>query len=181
MAEINQRVLVTKRMIKEGLVRLLEKKPLEKISITELCHEAGVNRTTFYRYYELPKDILAEMQRDFFNETFAHFQKPLTECDIERFFVCLYEHSELVKLFFKYSSLDMDWANIFSEIYKSFPGLRSMKAFRDLDDNSIKLLSTYLAGGAYFLVRQWIMEGVPVPPKEVAALALDILDKERLF
>ncbi len=37
MVESNQRVVVTKRMVKEGLMRLLEKKPLEKIYITELC------------------------------------------------------------------------------------------------------------------------------------------------
>lgn len=70
-------------------MRLLDKKPLEKINITELCQEAGINRTTFYRYYELPKDVLTEMQNDFFEETFDHFQKPLTVSDIERLFCLL--------------------------------------------------------------------------------------------
>ncbi len=97
MMELHQRVVVTKRMVKEGLMRMLEKKPLEKINITELCQEAGINRTTFYRYYELPRDILTEMQNEFFEETFECFQKPLTVSDIERLFVCLSEHSELVK------------------------------------------------------------------------------------
>ncbi len=166
MAEVNQRVTVTKRMIKEGLMRLLKKKSLEKINITELCQEAGINRTTFYRYYELPRDVLTEMQNEFFEETFAHFQKPLTESDIEHFFVCFAEHAELVKLFFKYNS-DTDWANIFTQIYTSFPGLKMAKAFQNLDENSAKLLSAYLAGGAYFLARQWIMEKVPMPPKDV--------------
>ncbi len=178
MAE-NQRIKVTKRMLKDGLMRLLEKKPLDKINITELCQEAGINRTTFYRYYELPSDVLTEMQNDFFEETFGHFQKPLTTNDIERFFVYLSEHAKLVKLFFRYNS-DTDWANIFTKIYKSFPG-KMMKAFRDLDENSAKLLSSYLSGGAYFLARQWIMEDIPMQPKEVAAIALSILDKNRIF
>lgn len=180
MAELNQRVAVTKRMVKEGLMRLLEKKPLEKINITELCHEAGINRTTFYRYYELPRDVLTEMQNEFFEETFGHFQKPLTESDIERFFVCLYERSELVRLFFQYNS-DTDWADAFANIFNSFPGRMMTKAFQNLDDNSAKLLSTYLSGGAYFLARQWIMEDIPMQPEEVAAIALNILDKDRVF
>ncbi len=180
MAEFNQRVAVTKRMVKEGLMRLLEKKPLEKVNITELCQEAGINRTTFYRYYELPRDVLTEMQNDFFEETFAHFQKPLTVSDIERLFVCLSEHSELVKRFFQYNS-DTDWANFFTRVYTGFPGLKMTKAFQDLDENSAKLLSAYLAGGAYFLVRQWILEEIPMPPKDVAAIALNILDKDRVF
>ncbi len=180
MAEYNQRIAVTKRMMKEGLTRLLEKKPLEKINITELCQEAGINRTTFYRYYELPKDVLMEIQNDFFEETFEHFHNPLTVNDISHLFVCLSEHAELVRLFFQYNS-DTDWAGIFTNIYNSFPEGKMTKAFRNLDENSAKLLSTYLAGGAYFLVRQWIMEDIPLPPEEVAAIVLNILDKDRVF
>ncbi len=159
---------------------MLEKKPLEKVNITELCQEAGINRTTFYRYYESPRDVLTEMQREFFEETFEHFQQPLTVSRIEHLFVCLSEHAELVKLFFRYNS-DTDWANIFTQIYNSFPVLRMTKAFQNLDENSAKLLSTYLSGGAYFLARQWIMEDIPMPPEEVAAIALNILDKDRVF
>lgn len=55
------------------------------------------------------------------------------------------------------------------------------KAFENLDENSAKLLSSYLAGGAYFLARQWIMEETPMSPKDVAAIALNILDKDRVF
>ncbi len=180
MAESNQRVAVTKRMVREGLMRLLEKKPLEKINITELCQEAGINRTTFYRYYELPKDVLMEMQNEFFEETLDHFQNPLTVCDIERLFECLSEHASLVRLFFLYNS-DADWANIFSKIYSSFPEKKMMKAFQALDENSAELLNAYLAGGAYFLARKWIMDDMPMSPKEVAAVALSVLDKERVF
>lgn len=180
MTKLNQRIIVTKRMVKEGLIRILKKKPLEKVNITELCQEAGINRTTFYRYYELPRDVLTEMQSEFFEETFEHFHKPLMASDIERLFVCLYEHAELVKLFFKYNS-DTDWANIFTNIYNSFPEMMMTKAFRNLDGNSAKLLSTYLAGGAYFLARQWIMDDIPMHPNDVAAIALNILDKDRMF
>ncbi len=180
MTELNQRVAVTKRMVKEGLMRLLEKKSLDKINITELCQEAGINRTTFYRYYELPKDVLAEMQNEFFEETFECFQMPLTASDIERLFVCLSEHSELVKLFFQYNS-DTDWTNMFTQFYTNFPGLRMAKAFQNLDENSAKLLSAYLSGGAYFLARHWIMEEIPMPPEDVAAIVLNILDKDRIF
>ncbi len=176
----NQRVTVTKRMLKEGLMRLLEKNPLDKINITQLCREAGINRTTFYRYYELPSDVLTEMQNEFFEETFDHFQKPLTANDIEHFFVCLSEHAGLVKLFLKYNS-DTDWAKIFTKFYNSFPEKQMIKAFRNLDENSSKLLSSYLSGGAYFLARQWIMEDIPMQPKEVTALVLSILDKDRVF
>jgi len=167
-------------MVKEGLMRLLEKKPLEKINITELCQEAGVNRTTFYRYFEMPRDVLTEMQNEFFENTLEHFHKPLTVNNVERLFVCLSEHAALVKLFFQYNS-DADWTNIFAQIYHNFPEKKMLKVFRNLDENSAELLTTFLAGGAYFLARRWIMDDIPMSPKEVAAVALSVLDKDRVF
>lgn len=177
--EINQRVAVTKRMLREGLIRLLDVKPLEKINITELCHEAGINRTTFYRYYEYPKDILLEMQSEFIKETFGGFQRPLTAKDIELFFMRIYEHTNIVKLFFQYNS-DTDWTLIFTQIYNSLTEKNVTNAFQGMDENSAKLLSAYLSGGAFFLARQWIMEEIPMSPKEVAAIAINVINKDKL-
>ncbi len=52
--KINMRVAVTKRMLKEGLLRCLETKDLEEITISELCKEAGINRATFYKHFNTP-------------------------------------------------------------------------------------------------------------------------------
>jgi len=180
MAKANQRVAVTKRMLKEGLIRLLKNKSLDKISITELCREAGINRTTFYRHYEWPRDILTEMQNDFLAEAFDHFHKPMTVDDVERLFICLADHKELAKLFFRYNS-DTDWMQLFNQIYTCFPAKQMMKAFQNINEIHAELLVTYLAGGAYFLARKWIMDDIPISPKEVAAVALSALDKEKVF
>ena len=54
----DQRIALTKRLLREGLLRLLSKTDLNKISVTQLCIESGINRATFYRHYEEPRDIL---------------------------------------------------------------------------------------------------------------------------
>lgn len=61
----NQRIVITKRMLKEGLLRLLKTKKLEKIHINELCEESSVNRATFYRHYVTVQDVLLELEIDF--------------------------------------------------------------------------------------------------------------------
>ena len=55
----DQRIALTKRLLREGLLRLLSKTDLNKISVTQLCIESGINRATFYRHYEEPRDILS--------------------------------------------------------------------------------------------------------------------------
>lgn len=44
----------------EALIALLEKKDLEYITVKEICHQAGVNRSTFYLHYESIAELLDE-------------------------------------------------------------------------------------------------------------------------
>ena len=44
----------------KALLSLLEKKPFEYITISEICKDAGVNRSTFYLHYENTADLLKE-------------------------------------------------------------------------------------------------------------------------
>lgn len=52
-------------LLHQALLALLQKKPLEKITVSELCKKAGVNRTTFYNYYTAPANILYELVEQF--------------------------------------------------------------------------------------------------------------------
>ncbi len=61
----NQRIRLSKAMLKEGLLTLLKEKPLNQISVQEICQTAQINRTTFYKYYGSQTDLLREIETDF--------------------------------------------------------------------------------------------------------------------
>lgn len=178
--DTNQRVVITKRMLREGLLHLLGTKELDKISITELCRESGVNRSTFYRYYTLPKDILTEMQNLFMEEIYNSFQGSMSVCDVEHLFGYLLENREIVKIFLQYDS-ELEWLDLFNHFYQRFVVKKSFKAFQGLDEDSSRLLFSYIAGGTYFIVHQWIMEDIPKSPKEIADIIMNVMDKEKSF
>lgn len=71
----DQRIALTKRLLREGLLRLLSKTDLNKISVTQLCIESGINRATFYRHYEEPRDILNDIKYEIFQEVVAFAEK----------------------------------------------------------------------------------------------------------
>lgn len=48
----------TKKMLGNTLKKLMQKKPLNKISISEITSECGVNRKTFYYHFEDIYDLL---------------------------------------------------------------------------------------------------------------------------
>ena len=56
----------------EALIALLEKKDLEYITAKEICHQAGVNRSTFYLHYESIAELLDETM-EMINQRFLSY------------------------------------------------------------------------------------------------------------
>ena len=61
----NRRVRMTKRLLKDALLELMQKQDLANISVTAICEAADVNRSTFYNYYKDPAALLREAEQDF--------------------------------------------------------------------------------------------------------------------
>lgn len=58
----NQRIALTKRLLKENLLQLMSGKSIQKITVRELCEAAEINRSTFYNHYGCPADVLLEIE-----------------------------------------------------------------------------------------------------------------------
>ncbi|MCD7762179.1 MAG: TetR/AcrR family transcriptional regulator [Lachnospiraceae bacterium] len=64
----NQRIRISKTMLKSGMVQLLKEKSLSQITVYELCKVSQINRTTFYKYYGSPEELLNEIEADFLKQ-----------------------------------------------------------------------------------------------------------------
>lgn len=58
------RVRYTKMMIHNVFIDLLKEKPVTKISVTEICKRAEINRTTFYKHYLDVYDLLEQIEKE---------------------------------------------------------------------------------------------------------------------
>jgi AcrR family transcriptional regulator len=102
------RVVKTKRNIKREMMDLLKKKPVEKITVTELASQAIINKGTFYHHYSDIYDLYQELVSDFIEnsigsldyyeefftepESFIHkFLHDFRENDIKKTFPFFYE------------------------------------------------------------------------------------------
>lgn len=176
----NQRIALTKRLLQEGLLRIMEKKPLDKINVSELCDEAGINRATFYRHYNVPRDVLVEMQAQFAEQIQSSLDMTVLinapAQYLEQVCTCLYENTDLIKVFI-YNNSEEDFICLFDDFFQTI--LReneTINKIHDLDDTEIKLLSAYMAGGGYFMLRRWLLDDIQKSPKEITQLVLSFLD-----
>jgi len=168
----NQRVAVTKRLLRESLLKLLRSKEIDKINVAELCREAGINRATFYRHYAIPRDVLVETERLFYEEMKNQVTPPETEADVHGALLtlCRYVHShrEIIALLIRNNS-DADFMRLCREIaLEIWAESARGREITEAEKQDRELQAVYHSGGSYFLLRYWALGNIESPPEEMA-------------
>ena len=52
----------------------MSEKPISRITVSEVCEQAKINRKTFYRHYRTVSDVLEELENEFLKEFSEHLQ-----------------------------------------------------------------------------------------------------------
>lgn len=55
------RIIKTKKILFDSLLKLMKNKNFEKIKISDICEEALINRSTFYAHYEDKYELLMDL------------------------------------------------------------------------------------------------------------------------
>ena len=95
------RVRYTRRVIKESILRLLEERPVNRITVKEVCEAAQINRATFYAHFTDCFDVLNQME----NDLLADFERSLSFASvvdvmdmIERIYAMIDQNAEVCRV-----------------------------------------------------------------------------------
>lgn len=162
----DRRIARTKKALANALLDLMEKKPIELITTTELCKAADINRNTFYVYYGSPADLLSEIEETLLEE----MQKTLDrspEKDVTReIFRIFAQNSRIYRILFssshsKLAEFTMDLCKE-RNIYKwRKTGIRKKK--------ESELYFQFAAAGAGRLVMTWLENDCDMPAEELCS------------
>jgi AcrR family transcriptional regulator len=75
------RILRSRRMLMDGIARLLMKKEFEDISVQEIADEASLNRATFYLHYPDKNALLKVMTESRFRDLIERRSITFTDCN----------------------------------------------------------------------------------------------------
>lgn len=173
------RIAITKRMIHEALLKLLEKKTIDKIKINELCEASGVNRATFYRHYETLQDVLREIQSELIRNI-PHPNRPPKHPEevrpkIEVMCRYLYDRAAVLKVLFCNCTDDEMTQNLMSLYAELIHQHRAELPLPAQDEDTYQILMTLFGGGAYALLKNWIMGRIQKTPAELADILFGII------
>lgn len=184
MEKENVRVTMTKQMLLDGLQRCMKRKNIDKITVTELCREAKVNRATFYNHYEMPKDILIEAGLEHAKKVYEIFHEnsklSYDECVIKvlHFLYDTRSNLQIVLAAGADQYLKQISESFFLSTYFNSIDYRTLLDLKD--DAEIRLVSNMLWTSSYTILRQWLTEEDQKTPEEMLVLFKKIMSKEQL-
>ena len=179
------RVAVTKRMIHEALIQLLEKKPIDKIRVNELCTESGINRATFYRHYETLQDILCEIEANVIRAMPQPGQKPQNfeeaRAYLEQVCTYVYDHIAIVQILLM-NRTDEEMMQSMTAFYQDYLYifLETIPMVRPSED-TVQVAITLLAGGCYYLMKKCVMGQIKKTPAELADILCNMVRMQGMF
>ncbi len=167
----NRRVRMTKRLMKDALLSLLERTELSGISVTAVCEAADVNRSTFYSYYTSPSDLLREIEQDVLDRIPAPTvpQDRQGEESLLRaagaFFDYVRENERVFRILFR-ESVDAGFSGRMMELLceKMITGVDAA------DELNAHFARLYIANGTVGILREWIDAGFPVSSRKIAEM-----------
>lgn len=172
----NQRIKLTKRLLQESLLKLMSKKDVQHITVSELCDAAEINRSTFYNHYGCPADVLTEIENNVIADLEHLWQRdgagnhwPLNK-RVEELCSYLLERRELSKLLFRNSDTNSGFASLLLNAAHVRATYEEELSYAK-NQESKQLIITFLTHGTYHMLRQWILEDIPKTPKEMGELA----------
>lgn len=171
----DRRVRYTKKAIKDSFLELFESKPLEKISVTEICSHADINRGTFYSHYSDPYDLKEQLEEEFIEAiktrisecTNSHSTRISTVCT----FRILKENRELCKVFTGSNGDFKQLIHIVGSQTSSYLGDIYASIAEHSPENA-DYLQFMMVSCITSVIKHWFDNGMDIEP-EVIAKSLD--------
>ncbi len=172
MTKHDHRVQYTKHILKETLIKILKKQPINKITIKNLCEKANLNRSTFYSHYNDQYDLLKQIENEFFNDIKFYLKKYQLENNQAEFvailthiFTYIKDNKELSKILLTH--------NDFIALQKKIMLLIQEQTISEWrlqiqDKNHANYIYIFTITGSIGVLQQWLKNDLEEPPEEIA-------------
>ena len=178
----DHRTRVTKMLIRRAFTDLLRSKPIQSITIRELCERAGINRGTFYCHYTDIYDLLHQMEEEML-EDFNKALEPLLSARGESFhpvdisteiFQCLKDNSDLCVVTLGPHG-DKAFALRLLQRGREYCFQNYARYFKGATRQQVDYCYAIVSSGCIGMLGRWLEDGMQMPPAELARMAEGVI------
>jgi AcrR family transcriptional regulator len=178
----NRKIKYTKMVIKDSFIKLLKQKSISRITITEICKEADVNRATFYAYYTDQFDLLKQIELELvddinqyiksysFNENDSEFLQMMNQI-----FEYIKDNSELCELLLSDKG-DLQFKKDIMLIVQR-QCISEWTTKKSLPIDVAEYLYSFATNGSIGLIVKWLQEGMTRSTREMAEMVIRLTNQ----
>ena len=157
----NKRRQETRKRIERTFVQLLQTHELEDISITALCREANINRTTFYANYLDIYDLVDAVGKSLETEVQSFYSEEQDSAIEPLDFLQLYRHIYNNQIFYKtYFKLGLD-------AKFDLPDYLKQNELTQPIDRALAYRIAFFRAGLNAVLKEWLSGGCMESPEEI--------------
>ncbi|WP_226036592.1 TetR/AcrR family transcriptional regulator [Aquibacillus saliphilus] len=175
------RVIKTKTNLQSTLIELLKEKPLEKVTVTELCRLSGITRRTFYLHYENVPKYFGEIIEQLMDELEQSMQKTtnyrlLNYQQLDPKMIHLFEHIYNNKEFYQFifnNNSNFAYYEMFFKRIKRFvkSSMESMDLINEITDFEV----SYQANAILGIILEWYYQDFQKSVADMNLILLKVL------
>jgi len=172
--EESRRTRYTKTALQNSLMELMKTRPVQSISVKEICALADINRSTFYAHFDSTESLLRAIER----ETLAWFSRALNKFTIvidkrdvigmfNEILLWVEDNKNSVRVLLSGNG-DADFQReLFNTVYET-PGLLRTK--RGMDEEQRRHYMTFITSGSIGMVQYWLKTDLKLPRETLAEM-----------
>lgn len=172
MKKADRRVKYTKMVLRQSLLALLKDKPINKITVKQLCEMSDINRGTFYSHYYDVYDLLEQIEGELYQTINKAVASSLSKMGHKGFMKgilqVIADNSDLCKvLFSEYGNRDfiMKIINIAKD-----SSIKSWGSIMGAPEHSLEYIYTFMANGIVGVLQTWVQGGFTQSVDEISQL-----------
>jgi len=170
----NRQVQRTKSWVFEALMLLMDEKPYDKITVSDITEKAGIARPTFYRNFDDKDDVVFEYLRNTFSIELLSTEKNnknVKQNDI----ILVFDDKYMVK-YQKNLKKILSTADIENRIYRHIQKLPLSFIKQNAENYTKKELLIcryklcYQITGSLRVIYDWFINNMPIPVENIVAM-----------
>lgn len=180
---LDRRVRRTRNMLRRGLLELMEQKPMQQITVKELCHICDINRGTFYLHYKDVHQLLSSIEEELLTHleemldtlTPAILTNPAPSPELCSVFEFLGQNSDIVKVLLCGNGDPAFLAQVQQVIRR-----RVLPSWGDQfvqGSATSDYVYEFVVAGCIGMLEHWLRQDMPLPPATMAAMVETMLSK----
>ena len=166
------RTRYTRQVITDAFLQLLRQKPVERITVKEVCALAQINRSTFYRQYKDCFDLMEQLEQrglELLEELLQATQAQGTAATMTSLLCALRDNDSLLGIM---ARQNQDERFLYAMVGRCFRYMNTRQENMAIAANEPQqnMRNAFLAAGVGGIIQYWLRSGMQTEPGQVAAV-----------